>query len=565
MKKTGLIFCLLPLTLSLFGWGGGHTDHAQLVLQYLPREISSRWSPADQKTFRNRWAHSPDSSVRIGEEILRMIGPDSVRVLNECRIQTYYKFHLESGRAAAFLLLVRAFREKNDPAALFFSGVLQHSLADTSAFNHGPLIHFLTYTRYDHVRYPKLKLDLSNMRGNSVFKEKLAARLAGFHPDGGQKSLRETLLSLMLEEIDSNAFMCAREDRLVSTRPDGSPSDAALDAMADVAAYQTRIGVNAICAAWRLARSGEDAGLSASDLEIRAYRKLPKEKRKLSLYSEYERRKGEKIARRDPRTDAVYAGLFNPGKSSPETKKIGLVCEATYAMDQAFLGFGSKFILAMIGRTLQNNGMEVEAIPLFDLRTRKLSPTTLPLVILCTGGGAPGFAVRTLKTYVDQGGRILVIGGRSDLNLTGLAPFCSRKPDSAIPVTSTYGKAHEKLIGQMRIIPAGPLARHFPEKSYSFRANPNTANGWNKPFSSLAIRTDDPAVLPLFELNNGTEQFCIAAAFQSGKQIRGAYLPQYLLMPFLFSNDAEMPDWSRPVLDSFSRTFLLPLVRRMIP
>ena len=373
MKKTGLIFCLLPLTLALFGWGGGHTDHAQLVLQYLPREISSRWSPADQKTFRNRWAHSPDSSARIGEEILRMIGPDSVRVLNECGIQTYYKFHLESGRAAAFLLLVRAFREKNDPAALFFSGVLLHSLADTSAFNHGPLIHFLTYTRYGHVRYPKLKLDLSNMRGNSVFKEKLAARLAGFHPDGGQKSLRETLLSLMLEEIDSNAFMCAREDRLVSTRPDGSPSDAALDAMADVAAYQTRIGVNAICAAWRLARSGEDAGLSASDLEIRAYRKLPKEKRKLSLYSEYERRKGEKIARRDPRTDAVYAGLFNPGKSSPETKKIGLVCEATYAMDQAFLGFGSKFILAMIGRTLQNSGMEVEAIPLFDLRTRKLS------------------------------------------------------------------------------------------------------------------------------------------------------------------------------------------------
>ena len=172
MKKTGLIFCLLPLTLSLFGWGGGHTDHAQLVLQYLPREISSRWSPADQKTFRNRWAHSPDSSARIGEEILRMIGPDSVRVLNECGIQTYYKFHLESGRAAAFLLLVRAFREKNDPAALFFSGVLLHSLADTSAFNHGPLIHFLTYTRYGHVRYPKLKLDLSNMRGNSVFKEK---------------------------------------------------------------------------------------------------------------------------------------------------------------------------------------------------------------------------------------------------------------------------------------------------------------------------------------------------------------------------------------------------------
>lgn len=102
MKKTGLIFCLLPLTLSLFGWGGGHTDHAQLVLQYLPREISSRWSPADQKTFRNRWAHSPDSSARIGEEILRMIGPDSVRVLNECGIQTYYKFHLESGRPPPF-------------------------------------------------------------------------------------------------------------------------------------------------------------------------------------------------------------------------------------------------------------------------------------------------------------------------------------------------------------------------------------------------------------------------------------------------------------------------------
>ena len=221
-------------------------------------------------------------------------------------------------------------------------------------------------------------------------------------------------------------------------------------------------------------------------------------------------------------------------------------------------------ILKLQKRRLQNSGMEVEAIPLFDLRTRKLSPTTLPLVILCTGGGAPGFAVRTLKTYVEQGGRILVIGGRSDLNLTGLAPFCSRKPDSAIPVTSTYGKAHEKLIGQMRIIPAGPLARHFPEKSYSFRANPNTANGWNKPFSCLAIRTDDPAVLPLFELNNGTEQFCIAAAFQSGKQIRGAYLPQYLLMPFLFSDDTAMPDWSMPELDSFGSRLILAVLDELL-
>ena len=563
MKKEMVVLLVLMSAFSLFGWGSGHEDHVGLVLQYLPREVVSCWSDAAKKELRMHWSHYPDSQKKIAPEILALTGPEAARFLKESRVQICYRFHSDSGKGIAFFLLIGAFREKRYDAAAFFAGVLMHGIADANAFNHAPLIHHLTYTRYRHIRYPRADLDLSMMRGNKVLAGKIAERLKGFQPDAGKGNLRETVLRLMLEEIDSNAYMCARENRLALVNPDGSASDAALDAMADIAAYQTRTGVNAICAAWRLAGTGESLNLKPSDFDPKAFAALSAEEKKRSIRPEYERRRKAMQEARDPRTDAIYADLFGPGGNG-SAGAVGLVCEATYAMNQTFLGFGSKFLIGSLGRSLRKSGKPVEAIPMNDLKKTIPSPERIPVIVICSNGSAPGFVVNALKKYAAQGGRVVVIGGSSDLNLTGLAPFFERKANGEIPVSSVYGKANQEVIGQMKVCPAGPLAGLFKRKEFEFKDNPNTPAGWNKPFSNVVVRADDPSVIPLFELENGKERFCIAAMKRDSRgRMTGAWIPQYLLMPFLFSEDVSMPDWSKPELDSFGTRLVLAVLEKL--
>ena len=69
MKKGIAVLLILTAAFSLFGWGGGHDDHAGLVLQYLPREVVSCWSDAAKKEFRTHWSHYPDSQKKIAPEI----------------------------------------------------------------------------------------------------------------------------------------------------------------------------------------------------------------------------------------------------------------------------------------------------------------------------------------------------------------------------------------------------------------------------------------------------------------------------------------------------------------
>jgi len=70
------------------------------------------------------------------------------------------------------------------------------------------------------------------------------------------------------------------------------------------------------------------------------------------------------------------------------------------------------------------------------------------------------------------------------------------------------------------------------------------------PFSDVSIRPGN-GIVSLFDLDNGTERFCVAAS--NGKAV---WLPQYLLMPFLFSEDRAMRDWAHPELDSFGADVL---------
>ena len=56
----------------------------------------------------------------------------------------------------------------------------------------------------------------------------------------------------------------------------------------------------------------------------------------------------------------------------------------------------------------------------------------------------------------------------------------------------------------------------------------------------------------------------IAGALREGDAVRHVFLPHYLLIPFVLSNDATM-DFTRPSLDRVGGTILLASLRLLAP
>ena len=122
-------------TTFLFAWGGGHDDHVRFVFKYMPEDIASFWHDGQKDKIIKVWSHFPDGSA-FSEEESALIGQEDMAYLKNVT-PGRYPFHSSSGKAAAFFMLAKSFRDKNPEKAALFMGALMHSMADASAFNHG--------------------------------------------------------------------------------------------------------------------------------------------------------------------------------------------------------------------------------------------------------------------------------------------------------------------------------------------------------------------------------------------------------------------------------------------
>jgi hypothetical protein len=52
------------------------------------------------------------------------------------------------------------------------------------------------------------------------------------------------------------------------------------------------------------------------------------------------------------------------------------------------------------------------------------------------------------------------------------------------------------------------------------------------------------------------EKYCIAAVKCDAGKPRHIYLPAYLFLPFMFSDENEMADWSKATTDSFGNSLI---------
>lgn len=277
-KIFAIIFCfLIFFPEKVFAWGEGHHDNARFLLGALPKEISDFLPEAQKKLIEGKWCKYPDGH-KVPTEVSTLIGQAAETEMKKYHIARY-KLHGSAGQAVSFIMLTRAFREKNSQRAAFWIGVLAHTTADESAFNHGPLVHYMTYARYKHVKYPKSPLaGLSSVNRYPELMKMIQDKLKGCKPELIADAPEKALLKIMTGGLKYNLAMTSLEAQLVDgmeAKADSEKRKKAFQAMADIAVLQVEETVDAIYTAWVFARENK-----IPELTKQVFAEFGKEKKK---------------------------------------------------------------------------------------------------------------------------------------------------------------------------------------------------------------------------------------------------------------------------------------------
>lgn len=169
---TGIFFifiittiCSFSLTDQCFAWGSGHHVIGQAVAERIPSPWREKLSKSNSEIFLND-NHYPDSLAPMKSE--SRFTKEDLAIFGRYNMKVRFSFHSSQGRAIAFERLVEAIRQKDDARVFLFLGILAHSIADQSACNHEPFIHYVTYNLGDEGMkiVPNLPLDLGWVKGN---------------------------------------------------------------------------------------------------------------------------------------------------------------------------------------------------------------------------------------------------------------------------------------------------------------------------------------------------------------------------------------------------------------
>ena len=198
---------------TVFGWGVGHTTQAQIVLDGLPKEIREFFSPDLQRKIVREYCGFPDT-VRVVEE--GQLGKEAVDELKRLKLGPG-DLHQDLNVAISFLLLNRAFAEKNPDHAAVWLGSLIHSIGDDGS--HLSLMAYLMeLNRFKaNVRIRDGCFDLSQIAASDAGKSMLGKLMAGYRPrvisDDPDVALRKMVL-LAYGEMD---FGAQRQSRIGQT------------------------------------------------------------------------------------------------------------------------------------------------------------------------------------------------------------------------------------------------------------------------------------------------------------------------------------------------------------
>lgn len=521
-----------------FAWGYGHDVVATLLRDYLPDEIKPFFSDEDLKLF-IKYCHYPDLPNKTLEQTGDIVGDEDEAILKEFGYSHSDWLHRHTGRAASYVLLRKAFRDKNPRNAAFYLSVLSHSIADQGAMNHTPILQFITYSRFEGIDYGvKNHLDLST---DPTLRQKIDQRLEKYEPKLLADSFVESVYSLVLDCYDQ-AELSADVEKAVGF----GTKEEHENAMAQLAAFQVKTLLDMSLTAWKFANSEE---VFTKDMLGEIFVREEARKREGRL-----------------ETQTVYSGLFDQ-TLNPENPRatIGLVLEPYGSFHYWALSYVGKLLTASCGRTLRDHGYAVKAISFWKMEVEPLpNPSEMPVLLIFSGHSiiSPKI-VDAINQYVERGGKLLFVAGYDHKNLTGMKKFLQLCENEEVPVSKKWAIQNEDVWPKMSVSFAPKMTRlstHYADgkpKAFSFMRNPNF-DGFCKPYCGYRIQEDD-SLQPLAWLTNEKETFCVAAMNSNA-----VLIPEYLMLPFLFSEDKTLR-WDELRLDSFAEKVLFDTIELLCP
>jgi len=540
-----ILFSVLPLLflpVSAFAWGAGHDAVARLLEEFMPAEVKAFFTPEDLKNLET-FCHYPDLPNKTLEQTAEIVGPEDAAILKAFGYSCSDWLHRHPGRAASYVLLTKAFREGNRKNAVFYLSELSHSVSDQGAVNHTPILQFTTYSHLEGVNYGvrnSCELNLGNENVNRLIHE----RLRGFQPELLAESFSESVFALVLDCYKQAEISAEIEVQI------GFGERAESEAvMARIAAEQLESILNMTLSAWHFAQAREKTEFTPETLaEIH-----PRE--------EARRREGK------PEIQAVYDGLFPEEGEEVAKPYVGLVCEPFGSFHVKALSYVGKMLVASAGRTLRDHGYAARGVSFWRMEHHfgddassvvnepLPDPAEMPVLVIFAGHcQMPDGIAETIRDYTKRGGKLLWVGGRDPKNLTGFGNALVQCADDEVPTSSKWGIQNEDVWRKMSVRFA-PEMNSLGTEPYKLVRNPNF-DGFCKPVCLYKI-VEGEGVKPLAWLNNGRETFCVSAVNE-----QSAWVPEYLLLPFIFS-DATTLRWTELRLDPFAEKVVLETVRQL--
>ena len=541
-----LMLALVGSSMCLNAWGPGHDDVNRIALDRLPVEIKVLLSPENRKAF-VKDAKVPDDFTPWSEyekKKGRVITPNDLAILSKYKIKTPYALHSAKGQAVNYVLLYRALKDRDGNRIAFWGACLAHTLADEVACNHDPLIHYLTYAfkgGYG-MKFGKAgMLDFGELCRTTEGYDLALEALGPGSPKSLGKEPQEVLVEIMLHGLQANQFMSERSV-LIATAFDPDASEGALAdsrfAMAELGAYGVRKWLEAITTAWALINESKPVPVLTPE-----------------LLADYKARHTKFVAARPLSADALYAPWLKL-QTDPNIPAIGVVVEPSTTMNKGGLSFGGRFLASAILRELHKSKIPFRVIDAREPEI-KLDKRSTSVAILCSGKLQNDKLVQAINNYTDAGGKLLIIGGEHKGLLGPLSQALIKADPDTLPVTTEYGQNNLDYIDQQSVFFCGPLAKSTGEQAYPFIHNPDTKAGWQKPKCPYWFKsnfTSDIKPLARIELNGKSK--VVAAVYRPAGKGRFAFLPEYLIAPYLLSDKPKFSNPARPQLDRISSTVL---------
>lgn len=541
-----LIVVLFGRSTYLSAWGPGHDDVNRIALDRLPVEIKALLSPENRKAF-VKDAKVPDDFTQWSEyekKKGRVITPNDLATLSKYKIKTPYALHSAKGQAVNYVLLYRALKDRDGNRIAFWGACLAHTLADEVACNHDPLIHYLTYAfkgGYG-MKFGKAgMLDFGELCRTTEGYDLALEALGPGSPKSLGKEPQEVLVEIMLHGLQANQFMTERSV-LIATAFDPDAGEGALAdsrfAMAELGAYGVRKWLEAITTAWALINESKPVPVLTPE-----------------LLADYKARHTKFVAARPLSADALYAPWLKL-QTDPNIPAIGVVVEPSTTMNKGGLSFGGRLIASAIFRELHKSKIPFRVIDAREPEI-KLDKRSTSVAILCSGKLQNDKLVQAINNYTDAGGKLLIIGGEHKGLLGPLSQALTQADPDTLPVTTEYGQNNLDHIDQQSVYFCGPLAKSTGEQAYPFIHNPDTKAGWQKPKCPYWFKsnfTSDIKPLARIELNGKSK--VVAAVYRPEGKGRFAFLPEYLIAPYLLSDKPKFSNPARPQLDRISSTVL---------